>query len=174
MKNLITVFFIFSLVAVCSGERGQEFVGKKFTDYWKAFPYDTRFDHGSGVLNLKGSTKISSSNEEVIFTTYMVLKDGRFLTLLTKLTDSSNIHSPEIIIDAITEKMPKGATSCFCYYKKNNPNKAYYRSIIAIVKKEDVEVYTDIKKTWKINTKLNRFEEIPVKDIVCVNDGYGV
>jgi hypothetical protein len=168
MRILISYFLLFfSLITSCYTDKATKFIGKKFTNHWTTFSIDENFRAGSGMVDIPDS-------KERFFLTTMVLKDGRFLTLLTKLTDSSNIHSPEIIIDAITEKMPKGATSCFCYYKKNNPNKASYRSIIAIAKKEDVEVYTDIKKAWKINTKLKRFEEIPVKDIECVNDGYGV
>jgi hypothetical protein len=167
MKNLIAVLLIFSLITPSIAERAKEFIGKKFTNHWKTFSIDENFRAGSGMVDIPDS-------KERFFLTTMVLKDGRFLALLSRLTEPSNVYSPKVVIDAITEKMPKGATSCFCYYKKNNLNKADQGQIIAIVRNEDVEIYKNIKKAWKINTKLKRFEEIPVKDIECVNDGYGV
>ena len=109
----------------------------------------------------------------------MVLKDGKLLVLLTVQTDSKKITTlEETVVDAFTDSLSKGnvlvGMSSFCFYQNKRWEQGDYEPIIAIVTKEDVEVYTDIKKAWKINTKLNRFEEIPVKDIECVNDGYGV
>ena len=38
MKNLIAVLLIFSLFTPSDAERAKEFIGKRFTNYLKAFP----------------------------------------------------------------------------------------------------------------------------------------
>ena len=46
--------------------------------------------------------------------------------------------------------------------------------IFAIAKYEDKEFFTTIKRAWRANRQLERFEEISSNGIICSNEGYGV
>jgi hypothetical protein len=46
--------------------------------------------------------------------------------------------------------------------------------ITAIVKYQNTEYFRNIKKAWRANRKLGKFEQISTRDIVCENPGSGV
>jgi hypothetical protein len=46
--------------------------------------------------------------------------------------------------------------------------------IVAIVKYQDSEYWRQIKKAWRSNRNLGKFEEISPRNIACENPGWGV
>ncbi|MFB2891337.1 hypothetical protein ACE1CI_00165 [Aerosakkonemataceae cyanobacterium BLCC-F50] len=46
--------------------------------------------------------------------------------------------------------------------------------LIALVKYEDKEILTNIRRAWRANRRTRKIEEIPPKNIVCQNPAWGV
>ncbi|MGH1394545.1 MAG: hypothetical protein ACRAVC_10995 [Trichormus sp.] len=46
--------------------------------------------------------------------------------------------------------------------------------IVAIAKYQDAEYWRQIKKAWRSNRQIGKFEEISPRNIVCQNPGWGV
>ncbi len=44
--------------------------------------------------------------------------------------------------------------------------------VVAIVQAEDAASFTTIRRAWRANRSLERFEEMPTSGVVCMNEGY--
>ena len=45
--------------------------------------------------------------------------------------------------------------------------------VLALVKQEQVEIYTDIRAAWRANLRSRRFEPVAPETVTCVNEGFG-
>lgn len=46
-------------------------------------------------------------------------------------------------------------------------------AVIALVYYRDEEVFKDVKRAWRVNSRGERFESIPTDGVTCENEGYG-
>lgn len=44
--------------------------------------------------------------------------------------------------------------------------------VVAIVQAEDAASFTTVRRAWRANRSLERFEEMPTSGVACVNEGY--
>lgn len=52
-------------------------------------------------------------------------------------------------------------------------DKKFDKAVIAVVKYEDVEVFSKVLAAWRVDVATESFREMPTLGITCANDGYG-
>lgn len=150
MKNVIYIFLF--IISSCYSQQNDK-------KYW----IGQEIKNESGFLLEKG-------NFDIDFGIAFSHSYSKIFLLFFKIENTKNIVIDIVEIDK--EELQGNKLTEYCYSKKGDDSE-----IIALVKDtdNDTEFYTKIKKAWRANRKIGKFEKVNRRKIIkCSNESYGI
>jgi len=150
MKNLFYIFVLFTSICYSQQTNKKYWIGKQIKSESGFLLEKGNFDTDFGIAFSHYETKI--------FLLFFKVENTRKIII-----DIVEINKKELQGNKLTE---------YCHTNKGADNE-----IIAIIKDTDNgnEFYTKIKKAWRANRKIGKFEKIAKRKVKkCSNENYGI
>ena len=177
VKPLLLLFLTFSiLVPLRSGAQLATAPGKRDTSAVERTKY-VGLRHGASLPNdLKnvGGALVSGLNEAKEYGISEVRRRSIRMLWFEYMTHRDQAGAPYwkvkdvLVLPSIPRKQVLVYALCFSGQKPDS-------EIVAIADyKRDAEFFTRVRRAWRANRSIERFEEISPRGIKCTNEGYGL